>query len=281
MVHTLTLKTCRRTEQYRDEGRINAAEARHLFRVAAGLESPLLGETAILGQVRRAYDEARAQGKLSANMNKMFQAAIHVGHRVRTETTISRGAVSYSQVTVDMLSRMVPNLDEKVVSIIGVNDMTESILNFLTARGATNLILANRSLDAAEQLARKYDALAVPLSDKRKILRLSDVVISATAAPHSIIRKEDVVPFYGNMLFFDLASPRDIDEDVAQLSGVQLFTLDEIERNAKQNLKARSKAIGDCERIIEEELAELKRWEERRSVLSSQLKVVIVAEGVS
>ena len=273
MVHTLTLKTCRRTEQYRDEGRINAAEARHLFRVAAGLESPLLGETAILGQVRRAYDEARAQGKLSANMNKMFQAAIHVGHRVRTETTISRGAVSYSQVTVDMLSRMVPNLSEKVVSIIGVNDMTESILNFLTARGATNLILANRSLDAAEQLARKYDALAVPLSDKRKILRLSDVVISATAAPHSIIRKEDVVPFYGNMLFFDLASPRDIDEDVAQLNGVQLFTLDEIERSAKQNLKARSKAIGDCERIIEEELAELKRWEERRSVLSSQFIV--------
>ena len=273
MVHTLTLKTCRRTEQYRDEGRINTDEARHLFRVAAGLESPLLGETAILGQVRRAYDEARAQGKLSANMNKMFQAAIHVGHRVRTETTISRGAVSYSQVTVDMLSRMVPNLSEKVVSIIGVNDMTESILNFLTARGATNLILANRSYDAAEQLARKYDALAVPLSDKRKILRLSDVVISATAAPHSIIRKEDVVPFYGNMLFFDLASPRDIDEDVAQLSGVQLFTLEEIERSAKQNLKARSKAIGDCERIIEKELAELKRWEERRSVLSSQFIV--------
>ena len=111
------------------------------------------------------------------------------------------------------------------------------------------------------------------LSDKRKILRLSDVVISATAAPHSIIRKEDVVPFYGNMLFFDLASPRDIDEDVAQLNGVQLFTLDEIERSAKQNLKARSKAIGDCERIIEEELTELKRWEERRSVLSSQFIV--------
>lgn len=281
MVHKLTLKTCRRDEEYRDEGRINAVEARHLFRVAAGLESPLLGETAILGQVRRAYDEARAQGKLSANMNKMFQAAIHVGHRVRTETTISRGAVSYSQVTVDMLSRLVPNLDEKVVSIIGVNDMTESILNFLTARGATNLILANRSLDAAEQLARKYDALAVPLSEKRKILRLSDVVISATAAPHSIIRKEDVVPFYGNMLFFDLASPRDIDEGVAQLSGVQVFTLEEIERSAKQNLKARSKAIGDCERIIEEELAELKRWEERRAIHNSQLKVGFVAEGVS
>lgn len=264
MVHTLTLKTCRRTEVYQDKGRISTTDARHLFRVAAGLESPLLGETAILGQVRRAYDEAKAQGKLSANMNKLFQAAIHVGHRVRTETTISRGAVSYSQVTVDMLSSMMPDLDKRVVSIIGVNDMTESILNFLTARGATNLILANRSFEAAEQLAKKYDAQAVPLSDKRKILQLSDVVISATSAPHSIIRKEDVLPFYRDVLFFDLANPRDIDEEVDRLSGVQVFTLEKIEQSARQNLKARSNAIGDCERIIEEELAELKRWEEYR-----------------
>ena len=273
MVQTLTLKTCKRTEEYRDEGRIATAQARHLFRVAAGLESPLLGETAILGQVKRAYDEARQQGKLTANMNKLFQAAIHVGHRVRTETTISRGAVSYSQVTVDMLSRLVPNLGEKVVSIIGVNEMTESILNFLTARGATNLILANRSFEAAERLAARYDAVAVPLSDKRRILRLSDVVISATSAPHSIIRKEDVVPRCGELLFFDMASPRDIDEGVERLSGVQVFTLEQIEHSARQNLKARSKAIADCERIIEEELAELKRWEERRSVHSSQFIV--------
>ena len=261
MVQTLTLKTCKRTEEYHDEGSINIGEARHLFRVAAGLESPLLGETAILGQIRRAYDEARAQERLTPNINKLFQTAIHVGHRVRTETTISRGAVSYSQVTVDILSRMVPDLGNKVVSIIGVNEMTESILNFLTARGATNLILSNRSFSKAAQLASRYGAEALPLTEKQRILQLSDVVISATSAPHSIIHRADFTPSDRKMLLFDLANPKDIDDDVRCLIGKRLFNLKQIERKAKQNIEARKGAVAHCERIIEEEIAELQRWE--------------------
>lgn len=272
MLQTLTLKTCRRTEEYHDEGRVNASEARHLFRVAAGLESPLLGETAILGQIKRAYDEARAQERLTPNINKLFQAAIHVGHRVRTETTISRGAVSYSQVTVDILSRLVPDLGNKVVSIIGVNELTESVLNFLTARGATNLILSNRSLDKAEQLASQYGAEALPLTEKRRMLQVSDVVISATSAPHSIIHKDDFTPSDRRMLLFDLANPKDIDDDVKYLIGKRLFNLEQIERKAKQNLNARRNAIGECERIIEEEIAELQRWENYRSLFKGLKK---------
>ena len=272
MLQTLTLKTCRRTEEYHDEGRVNASEARHLFRVAAGLESPLLGETAILGQIKRAYDEARAQERLTPNINKLFQAAIHVGHRVRTETTISRGAVSYSQVTVDILSRLVPDLGNKVVSIIGVNELTESVLNFLTARGATNLILSNRSLDKAERLASQYGAEALPLTEKRRMLQVSDVVISATSAPHSIIHKDDFTPSDRRMLLFDLANPKDIDEDVKYLIGKRLFNLEQIERKAKQNLNARRNAIGECERIIEEEIAELQRWETYRSLFKGLKK---------
>ena len=277
MLQTLTLKTCRRTEEYHDEGRVNASEARHLFRVAAGLESPLLGETAILGQIKRAYDEARAQERLTPNINKLFQAAIHVGHRVRTETTISRGAVSYSQVTVDILSRLVPDLGNKVVSIIGVNELTESVLNFLTARGATNLILSNRSLDKAERLASQYGAEALPLTEKRRMLQVSDVVISATSAPHSIIHKDDFTPSDRRMLLFDLANPKDIDEDVKYLIGKRLFNLEQIERKAKQNLNARRNAIGECERIIEEEIAELQRWENYRSLFKGLKKKEAIA----
>ena len=255
MVQTLTLKTCKRTEEYHDEGSINICEARHLFRVAAGLESPLLGETAILGQIRRAYDEARAQERLTPNINKLFQTAIHVGHRVRTETTISRGAVSYSQVTVDILSRMVPDLGNKVVSIIGVNEMTESILNFLTARGATNLILSNRSFSKAAQLASHYGAEALPLAEKQRLLQLSD--------------RADFTPSDRKMLLFDLANPKDIDDDVRYLIGKRLFNLEQIERKAKQNIEARKGAVAHCERIIEEEIAELQRWEAFRLVHSS------------
>ena len=261
MLETLTLKTCRRTEHYHDGGTINISEARHLFRVAAGLESPLLGETAILGQVRRAYDEARSRGKLTPNINKLFQTAIHVGHRVRTETAISRGAVSYSQVTVDMLSQLVPDLGDRVVSIIGVNDLTESVLNFLTARGATNLILANRSMERAEEAAKQYNALAQPLQNKRRILNVSDVVISATSAPHSIIHREDIADDGRELLLFDLANPMDIDRDIRELAGKRVYDLEQIEHRAKQNLRARRQAVADCERIIEEEIAELKRWE--------------------
>lgn len=266
MVETLTLRTCKRTEEYHDYGTIDIAEARHLFRVAAGLESPLLGETAILGQVKKAYDETRAQGKLTPNMNKLFQTAIHVGHRVRTETSISRGAVSYSQVTVDLLSKLEPALGNRLVSIIGINEMTESILNFLTARGATNLILANRSYDKAEATARKYNATALPLSEKRRILAISDVVICATSAPHSILHREDFEDNGRRLLMFDLANPHDIDADTAQLKGKQLFDLEEIESRAKQNIEARRKAISDCEAIIEEEIEELKRWESHRNM---------------
>ena len=261
MLETLTLKTCKRTEEYHDDGTINIAEARHLFRVAAGLESPLLGETAILGQIKKAYDNTRSKGKLTPNMNKLFQTAIHVGHRVRTETTISRGAVSYSQVTVDLLSRLVPDLGDRVVSIIGVNDLTESALNFLTTRGATNLILANRNIEKAEETAKRYNAVALPLQNKRKILNVSDVVISATSAPHSIIHKEDIADDGRELLLFDLANPMDIDRDIRELAGKRVFDLEQIESRAKQNIKARQQAVADCEQIIEEEIAELQRWQ--------------------
>jgi len=263
MTETLTLRTCKRTEEYRDGGTINTDEARHLFRVAAGLESPLLGETAILGQIRKAYDEARAGDKLTPNMNKLFQTAIHVGHRVRTETAISRGAVSYSQVTVELLMDALPDITHSVVSIIGVNDLTESILNFLSAKGATNIILANRSIERARQMAASFHATAVSLSEKRQLLRVSDAVVCATSAPHSIIHREDFTTDH-DVTLFDLANPRDVDEDVRSLPGKRLFDLGQIEGMARQNIDARRQAVKACEEIIEEEIAELKRWERYR-----------------
>lgn len=257
----VTLTTCYRTETYWGDGDIPVETARHLFRVAAGLESPLLGERAILGQLKNCYNEAKAKEKLSASINRLFQYAMHVGHRVRTETGISRGAVSYSQVTVDLLCRHFPDLTGKVVSIIGVNDLTESILNFLTARGATNIILANRSLDKAEALAKRYDAEALPLTEKRRFLALSDVVISATSAPHAIIKGEDITR---QQIIFDLASPADVDESVKSNDLVTLYQLSDIEALAQQNIQKRQAEVRKCEEIIEEEIRDLMLWQEKR-----------------
>lgn len=269
-MHTITFTTCKRTELYSDEGEISVDTARHLFRVAAGLESPLLGETAILGQLKRSYYEAKAKGKLSANLNKLFQQAIHVGHRVRTETNISRGAISYSQVTVDILCSQLLDLGDKVVSIIGVNEMTESILNFLESRGATNIILANRSIEKAENVALEHDASVMPLTDKCRLIELSDVIISATSAPHALIHKDDIKPSAKQRYFFDLANPRDIDEDVKTLLNVKVYDLEEIESLAQQNIEARAKEVVKCEEIIEEEIIELLRWQSHRNAYTER-----------
>lgn len=258
------LETCQRDELYCGDGDVTAEAARHLFRVAAGLESPLLGEMAILNQIKHAYEEALGRGKLPAGINRLFQTALHAGHRARTETAISRGAVSYSQVTVDILCREMPDLGEKTVSIIGVNDLTESVLNFLTARGASNLILANRSLDKAVAMADRYGATALPLTEKRRLLGLSDVVISATSAPHTLIHREDYGAGDRRQLLFDLANPQDMEPSVGSLPGKRLYNLRDIERQAEQNLRKRRREAARCEEIIEEEIATLMQWQENR-----------------
>lgn len=258
------LKTCARTELYWGDGDVPADIARHLFRVAAGLESPLLGEGAILGQIKQSYFEAKKTGKLPSSINKLFQTASYVGHRVRTETGIARGAVSYSQVTVDILCHELPDLGNKVVSIIGVNELTESVLNFLIARGATNILLANRSFDKAEEIAHKYNNVeAFSLSEKQELFSLSDVVISATSAPHTIIKSADL-PTGKSQLLFDLANPQDIESDVATLEGKRVFNLQQIESLAQQNLQKRALEVSKCEAIIEEEIENLQHWQEYR-----------------
>lgn len=264
MQTNLRLTTCKRTEDFLDTGTISAESARHLFRVAAGIESPLVGETAILGQLRRCYQEAKSQESLTPNLNRLFQQAIHVGRRVRKETAISRGAVSYSQVAVEILSREIPDLSHSIVSIIGVNELTESVINFLRGRGAVGIILANRSIDRAQALADKYGATVVPLAEKQRLLSLSDAIVSATSAPHSLIHPSDVTPSSRTRLFIDLANPRDVDPEVANIQGVRLYDLQRVESEAHQNIKARQAEIAKCETIIEEEVAELLRWESHR-----------------
>lgn len=252
------IATCNRTELYWGDGAIPEETIRHLFRVASGLESAMVGETAIQGQIKKGYYEAVQRGGLSASLNKLFQSAIAVGHRVRTETGISKGAVSHSQATVEILEQEIPDLHNSIVSIIGVNELTESILRYLSTREASNILLANRSFSKAETIAQKYGAYAMPLSEKKTLLELSDVVICATSAPHTILHTGDFNE--EKKLLFDLAFPRDIDAAVAQLPNKKVYNLEEIEAFAQSNRQKRNEEIVKCEAIIEEEIAELQRW---------------------
>jgi glutamyl-tRNA reductase len=256
------LATCNRTETYWGEGEIPYDVALHLFRVAAGLESSLIGERAIQGQLKVAYYDAKARYALPSALNRLFQCAIHVGKRVRTETQIAAGAVSHGQVTVEMLRRHNIDLKNKIVGIIGVNKLTEDIMKYLTARGAVNVYLSNRHLDKAQAMASQFGATAMPLDRKRQLLGFCHVLISATSAPHAIVHAAD---FPENrereLLMFDLAFPRDIEPAVGEMEGVKLYNLDDIERFARHNLSLRQQEVSHAEAIIAEELDKLMKWQ--------------------
>ncbi|MDR0866545.1 MAG: glutamyl-tRNA reductase, partial [Candidatus Symbiothrix sp.] len=253
------LKTCNRVELYWGEGEISEDIVRHLYRVASGLESALTGERAIQGQLKNAYLEAISNYKLSSQLNRLFQTAMHTGKRVRTETGISKGAVSHSQVTVDILKKEKIDLKNKIVSIIGVNKLTEDILKFLTDKQAVNIYLSNRHLEKAEELAKQYNGTAMPLQEKRKMLEFTDVLICATSAPHIIIKREDI-PVGKEMLIFDLAFPRDVEPALGNEDGIRLFDLEDIEQFAKNNLSLRNNEIHEVEQIIEEEIDKFRAW---------------------
>jgi glutamyl-tRNA reductase len=254
------LKTCNRVELYWGEGLLPDRIIRHLYRVASGLESSLTGERAIQGQLKNAYREACGKHKLSSTLHRLFQTAMHTGKRVRNETKIAEGAVSHSQVTVDILKKEYPDLNRKAVSIIGVNKLTEDILKFLTDHRTVTVFLSNRNLEKAGALARKYAATAIPLDDRKRMLEFTDILITATSAPHTIIRQEDIAAGKA-MWIFDLAFPRDVEPALAERAEVKLFDLERIEQFAKTNLMLRTREVKRAEQIIEEEIRKFREWE--------------------
>jgi glutamyl-tRNA reductase len=254
------LSTCNRVEMYWGEGCVPEEVMRHLYKVAAGLESAIVGERAIQGQLKQAYLRACEKYQLSSSLHRLFQTAMHTGKRVRTETKIAEGAVSHSQVTVEILKQEKIDLKRKIIAIIGVNKLTEDILKFLTARGATNIFLSNRHPEKAQILASRYNGTAISLENKRSMLQFTDILICATSAPHLIVHPEDI-PEDKDMLIFDLAFPRDVSEEAGLFSHVKLFNLEDVESFAKKNLSLRLREINKAEQIIDEEVAKYYQWQ--------------------
>lgn len=247
------LQTCNRVEWYYGNGAIKQHIALHLFRVVSGLESSIIGETAIVNQVKTAYQNTAQKSRLDKSLHKLFQTAFFVGKRVRKETGISEGAMSHSQVVVNILSEKIPNLKGATITLIGVNKMNEKIIQFLLNKGASTIFIGNRSYQKARELAVKYNSTALSFNSLPKTLAKTDVLISATSAPHYIIKKE--TPFASQpILIFDLAVPRDVDPVVGNIPNVTLFNIDKIEKHLEQNVKARQEKIALAEEIINKEV---------------------------
>lgn len=252
---SVVLDTCGRFEVYAGTGDPGPEVVDHLFRVAAGLDSAYLGEHQILGQVKRAYLSACGVGALDSGLHRLFQRALRVGKRVRTETDLARGALGHAQTVVELLQALPLPLDRLNLLVIGVNHLNRGILRYLVRRGHHAFILGNRTLDTARQLVTDLGVgEARPLTDLTAVLPHVDVVISATSAPHLIVKAEHLPPQGGPRWFFDLAVPRDIDPDLADRPGTTLYNVTDLERHQAANRRLREGALQAAEAIVAAEV---------------------------
>jgi glutamyl-tRNA reductase len=233
--------------------------ARHLFRVTAGLESMVIGEAEIQGQVRRAYELALAQGTSGPIANRLFQDALRTGKRVRSETGISSSPASVASVAVDLATRTLGGLAGRHVLVIGAGKHGELTARTLAEQGADTVFVASRAHDRAESLARRFDGAAVRFDHLPEQLTRADLVLTCTACPHRILTRADLAAA-GRLVVIDTAVPRDVDPSARALPGIELYDLDDIKRELARNLSAREEEALRAEPIVEEELASFERW---------------------
>ena len=230
----------------------------HLFKVACGLDSMVLGETEILGQLKKAYDLALTHRHTGSCLNKAFQRAFNVAKHIRTETQIQRGSISVASVAVELAEKIFSSLQDHEVMVIGAGDTSEKTARALLSRGARSVIVANRSFDRAVALAQELGGRAVSFEDWAGEFERVDIVISSTAAPHHILDRLKLEPLIKHrrqraLLLIDIAVPRDIDPEVNLLGNVFLYNIDDLQAIAADYLQQRKAEVARCEAIIRDQ----------------------------
>jgi glutamyl-tRNA reductase len=249
--------------------RLNASQTvRHLFRVASGLESMVIGETEIFGQVKRAYDSATKAGVTGKFLHKLFQRAFQVAKQVRSSTSITRGSTSVGSVAVELASQIFGELSGCKVMILGAGETSERTARALQSRGTRQLFVSNRSHERAEGLAKCMGGRAIRFDGWEKEFHDLDILISSTAAPHVIVTVEKLQPVLRNrrdrpLFIIDLAMPRDVEPAVNSLDGVYLYDLDSLQGIADGTLAVRRNEIAQCEELIDRHASEFQLWLER------------------
>lgn len=234
----------------------------HLFKVASGLDSMVLGETEILGQLKAAYERARQHQHTGARLNKAFQRAFNVAKLIRTETNIQRGSVSVASVAVELAERIFSSLAEQQVMVIGAGDTGEKAARALLSRGAKGLLVTNRSLERAQALATELGGRAVAFEAWAGEFAAIDIVVSSTSAPGYILDRPRLEPLMKlrqrrPLLLIDIAVPRDIDPAVNAMEDVFLYNVDDLQAIADGYLRQRQEEMARCLEIIREKVKAL------------------------
>lgn len=231
---------------------------RHLFSVAGGMDSMVIGETEITGQVKHAYQTAQQARLTGRVLNRLFQTALQTAKEIRTQTQIGRGATSVGSVAVELAERIFDkNLSEKTVMIIGAGKMGEACVRHLNKKGARSVLVSNRSYERAENLAAEFGGRAVRFEDCLQAMAEADIVVSSTGCPHTILHRDDLAKVMAArrnrpLVLIDIAVPRDIAADVQDIRNVYLYDVDDLEVIVRENVKHREEELARCEGIITE-----------------------------
>jgi glutamyl-tRNA reductase len=250
--------------EYREQDAV-----RHVFRVASSLDSMVVGEPQILGQVKEAYATARAVGSVRNQLDQLVTRAFAVAKRVRTETAVGSSSVSIASVAVELAKKIFGNLNGKSVYLIGAGKMSELAARHLLAHGCTSIFVANRTYDRAVHLADKFNGQVVRFEDLYNTCDRADIVITSTGAPHAIFRREHGEQFLNRrknrpMFFIDIAVPRDVDPAMNKLDGIFVYDIDDLQQAVASHVADRRKEAERAEAIV---TAEVERFQARLQTL--------------
>jgi len=239
--------------------------ARHLFEVASGLDSLVIGEPQILGQIVRALELSRGQNMAGPVLNRLFQSALHAGKRARTETGISRNPASVSSLAASLAERVVHPIAEAQIVILGAGEMAELAVEALRKRGAKRILVVNRTLERAHAIADRWDAEITTFENLDAALVSADILISSTGAPHTILSAEMVkhsmkARTQRPLVLIDIAVPRDIDSDAANIPHVKLYDIDNLNEKLEGALAERMAEVPQVKSILAEEIKEFAEY---------------------
>ena len=257
---------------------------RHLYEVVGGLDSMILGESQIQGQVQDAYNLALECGFSNSIINTLFMNALSVGKRVRTETYIDRQPVSISSAAVDLAKSELGTLEGKTVLILGAGETSELAARHLVSNGISSVIVANRTFERAKIMANEFGGSAAKLSEFFNYIKDADIIISCTSSPRYVVEKAEIAPYVAQkkspLLFIDIAVPRDIEPAVAELDNVHLYDIDDLQNQVQQNLESRKNEAVKAQKIIEQEVSNFFYWLDTLAVVPTIIRLRSQAERI-
>ncbi len=257
----------------------------HMFRVTSSLDSMVVGEPQILGQVKDAFTCAAQAQSTGIILNRLLHKSFSVAKRVRTETRIATSAVSISFAAVELAKKIFGDLGGKTVMLVGAGEMAELAAQHLLNSGIEHIMVTNRTFEPAEALAEKFGGSAIRFGEMEQQMELADIVISSTGAPSTIIDRKMVAAVIKKrrnrpMFFIDIAVPRDVQTEVNELENVYLYDIDDLEGVVQANIKAREKEAAKAEKIVSEEVEQFTSWMQSRKVFPTIIMLKDWAENI-